>query len=61
MVLIDPDHSLAQRLADLGDIALRATELSPGEKVGELFPKPPSSKHLHIVVQRPEIMPCEYC
>ncbi|KAF8343536.1 hypothetical protein F5887DRAFT_918364 [Amanita rubescens] len=62
MVPIDPDHSLAQRLADLGNVDAYLTELSSGEKVGELFPKLPSEKHLHIVVQRPGIAPSgEYC
>ena len=55
MVPIDPDHSLAQRLADLGNIDAYLTELSSADKVAELFPKPPSEKHLHIVIQRPGI------
>ncbi|KAF8327351.1 hypothetical protein F5887DRAFT_1274679 [Amanita rubescens] len=57
MVPIDPDRSLAQRLADLGNIAAYSRELSSGEEMGELFPEPPSDKHLHIVVQRPGIVP----
>ena len=52
MIPIDPDHSLAQRLADLSNIAKYSRELSSGEEVGELFPEPHSRKHLHIVVQR---------
>ncbi len=51
MIPIDPDHSLAQRLANLGNITACSRELSSGEEVGELFPEPPSRKHLHIVVQ----------
>jgi hypothetical protein len=53
MVPIGPDHSLAQRLADLGNIAVCSKELSSEEVVGELFPEPHSEKHLHIVVQCP--------
>jgi hypothetical protein len=53
VVPIDPDHSLAQRLADLGNIDAYSTELSSAEEVGELFPEPHSRKHLHIVVQCP--------
>ncbi|KAF8333265.1 hypothetical protein F5887DRAFT_994782 [Amanita rubescens] len=52
MVPIDPHRGLAQRLADLGNIDMYSTELSSGEEVVELFPEPPSKKHLHIVVQR---------
>ena len=51
IVPIGPDHSLGQRLADLGDIIKRSTKLSSEEEVGELFPEPHSRKHLHIVVQ----------
>jgi hypothetical protein len=53
VVPIDPDHSLAQRLADLGNIAKSSRELSSGEKVGALFPEPHSEDNLHIVVQCP--------
>jgi hypothetical protein len=56
MVPIGPDHSLAQRLADLGNIAACSKELSSEEVVGELFPEPHSEKHLHIVAQCPEIL-----
>ena len=56
LVAIDPDHSLAQRLADLGQTnAYSLRKLSSGEEVGELFPEPHSRKHLHIVVQRDQI------
>jgi hypothetical protein len=55
MVPIDPDHTLARRLAALGTIAACSKELS-SEEVGELFPEPHSQKQLHIVVQRPEIL-----
>jgi hypothetical protein len=51
IVSIDPDHSLAQRLADLGDISGYSNQLSSGEEVGVLFPEPHSQKHLHILVQ----------
>lgn len=61
MVPIDPDHSLAQRLADLGNINACSRELSSGEEVGVLFPEPPSQNHLHIVVQRPGIVPSSLC
>lgn len=57
MVPIGPDHGLMQRLADLGNIDTYSTELSSEEKVVELFPEPPSEKHLHIVVQCPGIAP----
>lgn len=55
MVSIDPDRGLAQRLVDLGNIDTYSTELSSGEKVVDLFPKPPSEKHLHLVVQYPRL------
>jgi hypothetical protein len=62
MVPIDPDKSLVQRLEALGDIDAYSKKLSPGEIVGELFPEPPSHKHLHIVVQRPSSSPSgKYC
>ncbi|KAF8804045.1 hypothetical protein BYT27DRAFT_7259493 [Phlegmacium glaucopus] len=51
MVPIDPDHTLAQRLVDLGNIATCSKLLSSGKKVGVLFPEPHSGEHLHIVVQ----------
>lgn len=54
-VPIDPDDSLAQRLAEL-NIAACSRELSSGEQVGVLFPEPHSQEHLHIVVQRPDIV-----
>jgi hypothetical protein len=64
IVPIDPDDSLAQRLEASGDIAMCSKELSSEEQVEELFPEPPSQKHLHIVVQCSEIVPsslsCEY-
>jgi hypothetical protein len=53
VVPIDPDHSLAQRLADLGDIAEALKELSSGKRVGALFPEPHSEDNLHIVVRCP--------
>ncbi|KAF8344494.1 hypothetical protein F5887DRAFT_262597 [Amanita rubescens] len=56
MVPIDPDHSLAQRVADLGNIDACSRPLSSGEQMGELFPEPPSRKHLQIVVQWPGIV-----
>ena len=56
LAAINPDHSLAQRLADLGQTnAYSLRKLSSGEEVGELFPEPHSRKHLHIVVQRDQI------
>ena len=55
-VPVDPDRSLARRLADLGNIAACSKELSSGEEVGELYPEPHSLKHLHIVVQCREIL-----
>ena len=51
LVPINPDHSLAQRLAYLGQPATYSRELSSAEEVGELFLEPHSRKHLHIVVQ----------
>jgi hypothetical protein len=57
MVPIGPDHSLTQRLADLGNINVCSRVLSSEEKVGDLFPEPPSQNHLHIVVQRPGTVP----
>ena len=64
-VPIDPDDSLAQRLAELGNIAACSRELSSGEQVGALFPEPHSQEHLHIVVQCPDIVLSsstgEYC
>ena len=51
MVPIDPDDSLMQRLAALGDIVACSRKLSSGEEMAELFPEPHSRKHLHIVVQ----------
>jgi hypothetical protein len=56
LVAIDPDHSLVQRLVDLGQTATYARKLSSGEEVEELFPEPHSRKHLHIVVQCDEIL-----
>jgi hypothetical protein len=56
VVPVDPDHSLAQRLADLGNVATSSRELISGEKVGVLFPEPHSENNLHIVIQ----CPCEY-
>jgi hypothetical protein len=56
-VPIDPDHtSLARRLSTLGNIVACSKELSSGEHVGQLFPEPHSRKHLHIVVQCPDIV-----
>lgn len=55
-VPIDPDHSLAQRLADLDAIATFSSELSSGEEVGLLFPEPPSQRCLHIVVKCPDVV-----
>ena len=60
MVRIDPDRSLVQRLARLGDIAACSRELSSGEKVGNLFSEPPSDEDLHIVVQCPSSPSGEY-
>lgn len=57
MISIGPDNSLVERLTELGDISTYSTELSSEEKVGVLFPDPPSDEHLHILVQRPEIVP----
>jgi hypothetical protein len=56
MVPVGPDRSLAQRLADLGNIATIAKELSVEETVEMLFPEPHSNANLHIIVQSP----CEY-
>ena len=55
MVPIDPDDSLVQRLAALGDIATCSRELNSEEEVGEIFPESQSRNHLHIVVQ--EVLP----
>lgn len=51
IVPIDPDDTLAQRLAALGGIGAYSRKLSSGESVGVLFPEPPSKDNLHIVVQ----------
>ena len=51
MIPIDPDGTLKQRLAALGDVATFSKEMSSGEKVGALFPEPHSQKHLHIAIQ----------
>lgn len=65
MVPVDPDNSLAQRLAELGNISEYSTQLSSGKQVGELFPEPYSHKHLHVVVQCADIvlssLSGEYC
>ena len=65
MVPLGPDHSLAKRLADLGNIDACSRELDYAEEVGELYPEPPSDKHLHIVAQSPGIvsssLSSEYC
>ncbi len=55
-VPIHPDKSLEQRLANLGGITACSKLLSSEEEMGTLFPEPHSQKHLHIVVQRPEIV-----
>jgi hypothetical protein len=64
-VPIDPDNSLAQRLAELGNITACSRRLSSGERVGVLFPEPHSQEQLHIVVQCPHIVLSspggEYC
>jgi len=51
VVPVDPYHSLAQRLADLGNVPTPSRELSSEEKVGVLFPEPHSEDNLHIIVQ----------
>jgi hypothetical protein len=53
VVPVDPDHSLAQRLADLRNVATSSRELSSGETVGVLFPEPHLKHNLHIVIQCP--------
>jgi len=53
VVPVDPEQSLAQRLANLGNISTFSRELSTGESVEELFPEPHSKGNLHIVVQCP--------
>jgi hypothetical protein len=56
MVPIDPDHSLARRLATLGHISAFSKELNSGQIVGALFPEPHFEDNLHIVIQCPEIL-----
>jgi hypothetical protein len=51
MIPIDPDGTLKQRLAALGDIATFSKEMSSGEEVGVLFPEPHYQKHLHIAIR----------
>jgi hypothetical protein len=53
MVPIGPDHSLAQRLAALGNIDACSRELSSGERSGGAISRTAFRGHLHIVVQRP--------
>jgi hypothetical protein len=51
MLHIDPDNTIEQRLADLGDIAACSSRLSSGEKVGMLFPIPHYEERFHLVVR----------